>query len=465
MSQDSLNLFFNPSSIAVIGASRTPTKIGYETLKNVLVSNYQGKVYPINPNASHILGLKCYPSVLALPYDIDLALITVPAKFVPKVILECGKKGVQGAIIISSGFSEIGEHRLEDEALETAQKHGMRILGPNTMGFKNATNSLDAAFVYGMPRKGNIALISQSGALSIGMIHLANSELIGLSKVIGTGNKIDIDDADLIRYFSQDSATHVIALYIEEIKNGEDFIDAVKHCHKPIVAIKAGKTKAGAKAISSHTGAMAGSDKIYGSVFKQTGIIRAHDTVELFDFTRALESQPSSKGNRIGIVTNGGGAGILLADACEGNGLVVPPLSKKTYTRIDDVLPSLIHPSNPVDIVGDAGFYRYEMCSRALLEDSSIDALIITSVQAGYARPREFAGAIEKMVYEQHLHEEYDKPIIGCWIGGKEYEDLVIDLKRAGVPIYPSTTRAARAMWALVEQGKKGIESQKNQKN
>jgi acetyl coenzyme A synthetase (ADP forming)-like protein len=462
MSTHTLDLFFNPSSIAVIGASRTPTKIGYETLKNVLVSNYHGKVYPVNPNASHILGLKCYPSVLALPYDVDLALITVPAKFVPKVILECGKKGVKGAIIISSGFSEIGEGKLEDEVLETARKYNVRILGPNTMGFKNATNSLDAAFVYGMPRKGNIALISQSGALSIGMIHLANSELIGLSKVVGTGNKIDIDDAELIRYFAHDSSTRVLAMYIEEIKNGEDFIKAVKHFPKPIVAIKAGKTMAGAKAISSHTGAMAGSDRIYNSVFKQTGIIRAHDTVELFDFTRALESQPSSRGHRIGIVTNGGGAGILLADACEENGLIVPPLTQKTYKKIDAVLPPLIHPSNPVDIVGDAGFYRYEMCSRALLEDSTINGLIITSVQAGYARPREFAGAIEKMIYEQHLHEEYDKPIIGCWIGGKEYEDLVIDLKRAGVPIYPSTTRAARAMWALVEEGKYSQGSKKN---
>lgn len=455
MKRHSLENFFNPRSIAVIGASRTPTKIGYETLKNVLVSNYQGDVYPVNPNASRILGLRCYPSVKEVPGPLDLALITVPAHMVPGVIKECGERGVKGSIVISSGFSEIGEEDLEQEILHEAQKTKMRILGPNTMGFKNATDSLDAAFVYGMPRKGDIALISQSGALSIGMIHLANSELIGLSKVVGTGNKIDIEDSELVDYLTHDTATSVIAMYIEEITNGKEFICAVQDCHKPIVAIKAGKTEAGAKAISSHTGALAGSDKIYNSVFKQAGIIRARDTVELFDFARALSSQPPSKGNNIGIVTNGGGAGILLADACEENGLHVPLLAPATANKIGDVLPDLIKPSNPVDIVGDAGFYRYEMCSRALLEDSKIDGLIITSVQAGYARPREFAGAIEKMVHEQHLHEEYEKPIIGCWIGGKEYEDLVIDLKRAGVPIYPSTSRAARSMWALVQEGKR----------
>ena len=449
-----LDRFFNPRSIAVIGASRIPTKIGHETLKNVLVSNYEGAVYPVNPNATEILGLRCYPSIQAIPDEIDLALITVPAKQVPKIIRECGKKGVFGAIVISSGFGEAGNDELEEELLKIAKEGNVRILGPNTMGFKNATNSLDAAFVYGMPRKGPIALISQSGALSVGMIHLANHELLGLSKVVGTGNKIDIADHELIEYFSQDPATEVIGIYIEQVKEGKKFIKACRKCEKPIVAIKAGRTEAGARATASHTGAMAGSDKIYDAVFRQTGIIGAGDITELFDFARALAHQPPAKGNRVGIVTNGGGAGIMLTDKCVENGMTIPKLDEKTYEKIDKILPPLIKPNNPVDIVGDAGFHRYESCSRALLEDPNIDGLIVTSVHAGYARPAEFAGAIMKMVRERRLHEEYKKPIIGCWIGGREYDELVVELKRCEVPVYPSTTRAARAMWALVQRGK-----------
>jgi len=436
-----LDTFFKPKSIAVIGASKNSTKIGHATLKNILISDYNCKVYPINLKEKEILGVKCYKTLKDVPGKIDLVMVSVPAKIVPDILKECVQKKVENTIIISSGFSEIGNHKLEDEIKKIVEKSNMRILGPNTMGYKNASDSLDASFVFGVPRKGNLSLISQSGALGIGMIYLANNEYVGVSKIIGVGNKLDIDDDDLIDYFSTDPETKVIGLYIEAVKDGRAFMNSIKNCDKPVLVVKAGRSAAGARATASHTGSMAGSDKIYGAAIRQAGGIRCRDLVELFDMARALAGQPPAQGNRIGIITNGGGLGILLTDACEANGLTIPKLSQKTYKKIDKILPDLIKPNNPVDIVGDAGFYRYEAATRALLEDPNIDGIIVASVHGGYARPREFTGAILKMIRERKLHEEYKKPILGTWVGGKEFEDLVLDLKAAGVPIYPSSWR------------------------
>ncbi len=457
-----LETFFKPKSIAVVGASKNSTKIGHAALKNILISDYDCKVYPINLKEKEILGQKCYKKLGDVPGKIDLVLVSVPAKIVPQIIRECVQKKVENTIIISSGFSEIGNYKLEAEIKKIAEKSNIRILGPNTMGYKNASDNLDASFVFGVPRKGNLALISQSGALGIGMIYLANNEFVGVSKIIGVGNKLDIDDDDLIDYFSKDPETKVIGLYIEAIKDGRTFMNSIKACDKPVLVVKAGRSAAGARATASHTGSMAGSDKIYGAAIKQAGGIRCRDVVELFDMARALAGQPPAQGNRIGIITNGGGLGILLTDACEANGLTIPKLSQKTYKKIDEILPDLIHPNNPVDLVGDAGFYRYEAATRALLGDPNIDGIIVASVHGGYARPREYTGAILKMIRERKLHEEYKKPILGTWVGGKEFEDLVLDLKAAGVPIYPSSWRTARAMMALYLEGERIKRERKN---
>ena len=458
----SLETFFKPKSIAVVGASKNSTKIGHAALKNILISDYECKVYPINLKEKEILGQKCYKKLGDVPGKIDLVLVSVPAKIVPQIIRECVQKKVENTIIISSGFSEIGNYKLEAKIKKIAEKSNIRILGPNTMGYKNASDNLDASFVFGVPRKGNLALISQSGALGIGMIYLANNEFVGVSKIIGVGNKLDIDDDDLIDYFSTDPETKVIGLYIEAIKDGRAFMNSIKACDKPVLVVKAGRSAAGARATASHTGSMAGSDKIYGAAIKQAGGIRCRDVVELFDMARALAGQPPAQGNRIGIITNGGGLGILLTDACEANGLTIPKLSQKTYKKIDEILPDLIHPNNPVDLVGDAGFYRYEAATRALLGDPNIDGIIVASVHGGYARPREYTGAILKMIRERKLHEEYKKPILGTWVGGKEFEDLVLDLKAAGVPIYPSSWRTARAMMALYLEGERIKRERKN---
>jgi len=450
-----LETFFKPKSIAVVGASKNSTKIGHAALKNILISDYEVDVFPINPHEKEILGVKCYRRLTDVSKNIDLVLISVPAKIVPMIMRDCIKKNVKNVIIISSGFSETGNHGLEDEIRQIIKNKDIRVLGPNTMGYKNSSKGLDASFVFGNARKGNLSLISQSGALGIGMIYLANNEFVGIAKIIGVGNKIDIDDDDLIDYFAQDPDTKVIGLYIEAVKDGREFMNSIKRCRKPVLVVKAGTSSAGARATASHTGSMAGSDKIYGAAIKQAGGIRCRDIVEMFDTARALAGQPPALGNRIGIVTNGGGLGILLTDACVENGLVVQKLSPKTHKKISKILPDIIKPNNPVDLAADAGFYRYEATTKVLLEDPNIDGIIVASVHGGYARPREFTSAILKMVRERKLHEEYKKPILATWVGGKEFEDLVWDLKSAGVPIYPSSWRTAKSMHGLFIEGER----------
>ncbi len=446
-----LEKMFSPRSIAVIGASKKPTKIGHATLLNVLVSGYPGKVYAVNPKESEIMGVECYPSILDVPDRVDLAIITTPAKTVPGIVRECAEKGLSGVIIISAGFGEIGGEgkKLEDELCQIVKETGIRIIGPNTMGYKNPIDDLDASFIFGMPDPGDIALASQSGALCIGMIHHANLEKIGLSKVISVGNKIDVDDAEIISFLNKDPHTKVIAMYIEGVKHGRNFIDAVKQCDKPIVAIKSGRTKAGAAAAATHTGSLSGSDRIYDSVFRQLNIHRVKDTPELFDVATVLSRQPPLRGKRIGIVTNGGGAGILISDALELEGLEVAEITEKTKERLSKVLPPISTPRNPVDVIGDAGFYLYESASKILLEDENVDGIIVVCVHAGYARPKEYVGALEKLVRE---HKGYGKPILGCWIGGEEMASVIVDLKEEKIPVYPSTTRAARAMAALYHE-------------
>jgi acetyl coenzyme A synthetase (ADP forming)-like protein len=451
---EDLRPIFSPKSIAVIGASRSPMKIGYEILQNILVQGYTGKVYPINPEAPVIMGLKTQPSVIAVRDDIDLAIIAVPAEFVPKVMTECAKKKVKGAIVISSGFGEVGEKgkQLEDEVLAIARRGGIRLIGPNTLGYKDPIDNLDAAFVFGMPRPGEIALISQSGALCIGMIYYANGEHIGLSRVISVGNKADIDDADLIEYLDRDPATKVIAMYIEGIKDGKKFLEVARKAKKPIVAIKAGRTPAGSAAASTHTGSLSGSDAVYDSAFKQVRIQRAYDVIELFDFARALAYQPHAPGNRVGIISNGGGAGIMIADWCESIGLKVPNLTKKTVDGLGPHLPSITTARNPLDVTGDARFHRYHATGSIVLSDPNVDSLVMTCVHAGIARPKEYVAAVIRLVEEK---KNLKKPIVACWVGGPEIDEVVQELRVKNIPVYSSAMRAAKAVKCLYDEGRR----------
>ncbi len=452
---EDLRPIFSPKSIAVVGASRSPMKIGYEILQNVLVQGYTGKVYPINPETPQIMGIKTQPSVLAVKDDIDLAIIAVPAEFVPKVMTECAKKKVKGAIVISSGFGEVGEQgkKLEDEVLQIAKAGGIRLIGPNTLGYKDPIDNLDAAFVFGMPRPGEIALISQSGALCIGMVYYANGEHIGLSRVISVGNKADVDDADLIEYLDADKATKVIAMYIEGIKDGKKFLDAARKSKKPIVAIKAGRTPAGSAAASTHTGSLAGSDAVYDSAFKQVHIQRAYDVIELFDYARALAYQPPALGNRVGIISNGGGAGIMVADWCESIGLKVPNLSKRTVEALKPLLPGGITTArNPLDVTGDARFHRYHSTGSVVLSDPNVDALVMTCVHAGIARPKEYVAAVIRLVEEKR---QLKKPIVACWVGGPEIDEVVQELRVKNIPVYSSAMRAANAVRCLYDEARR----------
>ena len=453
-SVEELRPIFSPKSIAVIGASRSPMKIGYEILQNILVQGYTGKIFPINPEVPDIMGLKVQPSVLAVKDDIDLAIIAVPAEAVPKVMMECAKKKVKGVIVISSGFAETGEkgRLLEEEILQIARKGNMRLIGPNTLGYKDPIDNLDAAFVFGMPRPGEIALISQSGALCIGMVYYANGEYIGLSRVISVGNKADVDDADLIDYLGQDPATKVIAMYIEGIKDGKKFLDSARRCQKPIVVIKAGRTPAGSAAASTHTGSLSGSDVVYDSAFRQVHIQRAYDVIELFDYARALAYQPPAQGNRVGIISNGGGAGIMTADWCESVGLKVPNLAKKTIDALMPHLPSITTARNPLDVTGDARFHRYHATGSILLSDPNIDSLIMVCVHAGIARPREYVGAVIKLVGEKR---NLKKPIVACWVGGPEIDEVVQELRVKNIPVYSSASRAAKAVKCLYDEGRR----------
>lgn len=451
---EDLKPIFSPKSIAVVGASRSPLKLGYEILQNILVQGYTGKVIPINPEAPEIMGLRCLPSVIAVKEDIDLAIIAVPSEFVPKVMTECARKKVKGAVIISAGFAESGERgrQLEDEVIEIAKRGGVRVIGPNTLGYKDPIDNLDAAFVFGMPKPGEIALISQSGALCVGMVYYANGEHIGLSRVISVGNKADVDDADLIEYLDQDAHTKVIAMYVEGIKDGRRFLDVARRCRKPIVAIKAGRTEAGSAAASTHTGSLSGSDAVYDSAFKQVHIQRAYDVGELFDYARALAYQPCAQGNRVGIISNGGGAGIMVADWCESIGLKVPGISKKTADALKPHLPPMVSARNPLDVMGDARFHRYHATGSVMLSDPNIDALVMTCVHAGIARPREYVGAVIKLVEEK---KNTKKPIVACWVGGPEVDEVVQELRVKNIPVYPSAMRAAKAVKCLYEEGRR----------
>jgi acyl-CoA synthetase (NDP forming) len=363
---------------------------------------------------------------------------------------ECSRKKVKGVVIISSGFGEVGRKDLEEEVKDIAKAGGIRVIGPNTVGIINTGICMNASFVSTMPLPGEIAFITQSGALGEALIHWTAQEGLGLSMVASLGNKIDVDDADLLRYFETKEDTKVIALYIESIREGRKFMEAAKQVSriKPVVAVKAGKSEAGQRATSSHTGALAGEDRIYDAAFKQSGVIRARDTTELFDMAVALAQQRPAKGNRVAIVTNGGGAGVIAADICEENGIAVPGFKGALLEELRGVLPKIASPRNPVDILGDAGYQRYRDVMQSIAKSKAVDGIIALHVQTSLVDPLEVAEAIVE------IDKSYDKPIVTGWIGGrglKEARRLLIEKK---VPQYPSPKRACIAMKALITQGK-----------
>lgn len=443
-----LSSIFEPESVAIIGASNNETKWGGRILKNLL-SGFQGKIYPVNPKETIIQGIDSYPSVLDIPGTVELGVIVVPSEHVHSVAEECGKKGVKGLVVISAGFSEAGNEGAELELVSIVRKYGMNMIGPNTLGIVNERVKLNASIIGKLPRPGSISFITQSGSLGLALAEWTIATELGLCKVISTGNKAQTDDVDLIEYLSSDPSTGVIAMYIEGIKRGRMFLDAARNISKPIVAIKTGRSKRGAKAVFSHTGSIAGSDEVYSAAFKQAGIIRVDTIDELFDAALAFSCQPLPRGNNVAILSNGGGASIVAADECEKQGINITDLTEETRERIKKVIPEFASVSNPIDTAGTVSFKIYNDSIKALHDDPNVDAIIVIYVHTMISNAMPPAEAVVEMK-QKCDREKGKKPIIACWMGGLGTEEGVDLLKSGCIPNYPVPERAVKALSALI---------------
>lgn len=445
-----LDSLFNPKSVAVIGASENPQKIGHRTLRLLLDHKYHGRVYPINPTSTKILDLTAYPNLKDVDDEVDLALIVTPARTVPDIIRDCGEKGVKFAIIFSAGFSEVGTEgkRLEQEIVKTARQNGVGIVGPNCMGIVNVHSNLCASFGSAMKREhkeGPIAFLTQSGAFGGALFAWAQERGVGFSKFISSGNEADLDCADYLDYLKDDEHTRVIVVYMEGVDNGRKLLETLKEVTpvKPVVVLKVGRSKAGARAAASHTGSLSGSDKVYDGMFRQAGVIRVWDVEELFDVGLALAHQPTSKGTRIGIITTAGGLGVEATDSCEEVGLQVPVLSERVRQALRAILPSFASVNNPIDttaqIASNLGWM--ENLVSLVLSDEEIDGLLVT---LSARSERELARGIIKVSQEIR-----DKPILVSWTYGKQAEPAIQLLMKNCIPVYATPERAAKAMSSL----------------
>jgi acetyl coenzyme A synthetase (ADP forming)-like protein len=443
-----LEMLSDPQSVAVIGASRDERKLGYGVLSNIIKYGYQGRVYPINPKADEILGLRCYPSVLDVPDPIDLAVVVIPSKYVASSLEECGQKGVKGVIIITAGFREVGGEgmKMERELIAIAQRYGMRLVGPNCLGIIDTVAKLNASFAAGMPLPGSIAFMSQSGALCTAVLDVSLGERVGFSRFVSLGNKADLNEIDFIETWRDDPHSRVIMAYLEGIADGARFMRVAREVtkHKPIIAIKSGTTSAGSRAVSSHTGTLAGSERAYEAAFNQTGIIRANSVQDLFDYSIAFARQPPLSRNRIAIVTNAGGPGIMATDACERAGLQLASLERGTLDALREGLPPEASVLNPVDVVGDALPDRYGLALETVLEDANVGGVIVILAPQVMTNAAETARVIGK------LSTRYDKPILSCFMGEPTVAPGIEVLNQYRVPNYPVPERAVAAMAAMM---------------
>lgn len=456
---DKLKYFFEPEGVAVVGASRDPIKYGHSLLKNQIDLGFKGRIYPVNPKADEILGLQAYPRVDVIDHDVDLAIILVPAPNVPQVVRDCSKKHVKGAVICSSGFRESGEsgRKLEEETVRIAKEAGIRIIGPNTTGILNTSNNFTTSFVP-LPRlkKGNVAFIAQTGLLAAAAFWwIISTQPFDISKVVGLGNKCDVDDAEILEYLAEDKDTKVIAVYMEGVKDGQNLLQALKKVtkHKPVIILKSGKSQSGIRASSSHTGSVAVKDEIFNAVCKQAGAIRANGGFEeLFDLTKAFALLPLPKGNRTAIITVTGAGGVMAADECENQGLQLAALSEKTLSFIRDYMPSWAKASNPLDIeplfetVGPADSVRIPL--EVMLEDPGVDSIAILFAAVPRLVPVFDIKNIIRQVLDRHYLQK--KPISTHLIGFRETVDSwTAALEEGGIVVFPSIERCIRALGAL----------------
>lgn len=473
---DQLKCFFEPESVSVVGASRKPFKFGHFLLKNLIDLGFEGEIYPVNPNADEILGLKAYPRVDLIQDDVDLAVVVVPASIVPKIMEDCAKKHVKGVVICSSGFRETGEtgRRLEQEVVAIAEKSGIRVIGPNTTGILNTSNNFTTSFAP-LPKlkKGNVAFIAQTGLFAAAAFWwIVSKHPFGVSKIVGLGNKCDVGDAEVLQYLANDEETEVIAIYMEGVKDGRELFETFRRVakHKPIVVLKSGRSPAGVEASKSHTGSLAVRDEVFDSVCKQTGVVRVSgDIEELLDVTKAFALQPLPLGNKVGIVTVTGAGGVMAADECSKYDLELASLSKKTLDQISEKMPPWAAVNNPVDIeplfemVGPEDSMRIAL--EAALEDDNVDSVIVLFVAVPRLIPMfDVKNVVKNMVEdirEKHLDQ---KPILAHFIGFKETVDSwTVQLEEEGIPVYSSIQRCVKSLgqlWKYRQYQMPNLESQ-----
>ncbi len=439
--------FFAPGSVAVVGASCNPTKIGYSLMKNILDSGYRGRLYPVNPGEKEVMGLVCYPKLADIPDRVDMAVIALPQRAALAVVKECAQKGVKGVVMISAGFKEIGEAGadLEREMVSLARQHGIRILGPNCLGLIDTFTPINASFAKSVLPQDNIALVSQSGAMRQSYWDWSRESGAGLSKFVSLGNEADMTEADVIEFLEGDDKTGVILAYLEGIADGDRFrkVAGAASRVKPIIAIKVGSSSGGARATMSHTGSMAGANEIYEAIFKQTGVIRAVSPEQLFDFAFGLSRQPLLRGDRLAVVTNAGGPGVMASDAIERVGLRLASFGEETVARLRKELSSIASLQNPVDLTGIMTPESYEAVSRTVLADPGVDGVMAILCPQG---PIDVAGVAGGVV---RASKGCGKPVFANFMGGRDFAAELAGFRENGIPNYPSPERAVDGFKAM----------------
>ena len=444
-----MEAMFNPGSVAVIGASDNPGKLGSHVMRSLTEGKYPGKIFPVNPGRDEIMGIKTYPSLLQIPESVDLSIIVLPAESVPKTVVECGKKGVRGIVLITAGFKEIEDKRgeiLQREITELAIPSGIKIIGPNTFGIVNLHLPLNASFTpeFSLVEKGGISLVSQSGGMSHLMAFLSLQNKVGLSKIIGLGNRCNVDFAETVEYLIRDSQTKVIAMYLEGIDHPKRLMEVAERGNreKPILAYKVGRSSTSDKASQFHTGSLAGKHEIYEGAFKQAGILMVRSSEELLDAAKALTMCPLPEGNRVAVLSGQAGPGMAACDVCEMEGLIIPPFSAETQKRVEELLPPLAIRTNPVDM-GPA-WYDSEAIKgivQTVLEDKNIDAIILCIMFA--SANRSAVGILTDLLLERRTH----KPILSCFSSPAGiWDDEIKRLEGSGIPNYPTPERAAKVL-------------------
>ncbi|HNN12242.1 MAG TPA: acetate--CoA ligase family protein [Anaerolineales bacterium] len=447
----SLLPFFQPKGVVILGASTSPEKLGYGVARNLIQSGYTGAIHLVAQKSGEVFGRKIHTSLQGIPGPVELAILIVPTQATPQVIEDCGRRGIKAAVIVSAGFREVGEEGavLEQECVEIAQKYNVRLLGPNCIGTIDTHLPLDTTFLQPpMPEQGSIGFISHSGAFAAAIIDWARGQGFGFSRIVSLGNQADVNETDMLPMLASDDNTKVIVMYMESISNGRRFVQVASEVskHKPIIALKVGRFEAGQKAAASHTGALAASDTAFNAAFTKAGVLRAESAEQMFDWARALENCPLPKGNRIGILTNAGGPGVIAADSLEHHGLVLAQLADTTLKALSAILPSAANTHNPVDMLASASPGQYAECLNILLQDNSVDGVMIILPPPPMFKAEEVARAVNKVI------GNWDKPVVVTLMGSSLVENASNEFREMRVPTYPFPERAASALAVLVKR-------------